>query len=150
MAGVAALASYEGSIGCPVSPPNISSGPLPGGPGLPSAPVASGCELLYSSREAVLLGVHLNVLAPVYFGALLGASLLAAVRRGLLPAAVLVLLYGGGALMVPRLVGAELREGVICPYCTVMHASIIAGLVGSVLLLRSRLERSRLGAWRAS
>ena len=94
----------------------------------------SGCERLYHVREARFLGIHYSVWAPIFFTATLLLAILYYIGVSItLP--LLVLLYAIGLAFVPWLIHLELKYGVFCPYCTIMHAIIIASFAIALYLL---------------
>ncbi len=100
---------------------------------------SSGCERLYGLEEARIFGLHFSSLALVYFSILLVASFILQLRVWPHILYLLLILYVVGSLVVPYLVWLEIRERSICPYCTVMYASILSGLiVASVYIHRVR------------
>jgi len=91
------------------------------------------CETVYSIPQAEVLGIHLSLLAPIYFAVLASVSLLnLAVDRRILTAAILAVSLPG-LLLTPYLVYLEIFvAGAICLWCTVMHLSIITTAAASL------------------
>ena len=90
------------------------------------------CSTVYMLEEARIpvIGVHFSEAAPVYF-TVFSALTLAWVHGGYRVARLLLLaVLIGGAAVIPYLVYLEIaRAGALCLYCTIMHASILAGLL---------------------
>ena len=100
---------------------------------------AFSCESVYNIPQARILGVHLSEAAPVYFTFLALASIAYAI--GFKRAVVAVAALSIPALtLIPYLVYLELWVArAICIWCTVMHVSIVASSILSVLALRIEL-----------
>ncbi len=139
-AGIGAFLVYSRGGGyCPEThAASRNGGGQAGLPGIEIPSVESsgggGCERLYHVREARFLGIHYSVWAPFFFAATLVLSILYYVGVAIvLP--LLALLYAIGTVFVPWLVHLELKYGVFCPYCTIMHITIIISLIIIVYLI---------------
>lgn len=84
------------------------------------------CKAVYSIREAKILGLHLSILAPIYFSTLLVlviTYLYTGIRQLL---ASLAALSVAGLIMVPYLIYLEVSVAhAFCLHCTIMHIVII-------------------------
>lgn len=85
------------------------------------------CLAVYSIPQAWVLGFHLSLLAPYYYGLTLALSIVSVVS-GLEPLyRLLAITQWGGLLLVPYLKYLELFVArAICVYCTLMHLSTLA------------------------
>ncbi len=97
------------------------------------------CSIVYRIPGSRLpLGIHLSEAAPIYF-TILGGAVLYWVHSGsrrALWASLIVLL--AGASLIPYLLYLEVWvAGALCLYCTVMHLSIVSGLVIVFYTLRA-------------
>ena len=97
----------------------------------------SGCASVYLLPEAMIAGtIHLSEAAPIYFGALtaLTGAFIATGDPRLLKALIGVLAIG--AALVPYLIYLEIAKAkALCLFCTIMHVSIISGLVLALRVL---------------
>ncbi len=90
------------------------------------------CSTVYMLEEARIpvIGIHFSEAAPVYF-TVFSTLTLAWIHRGYRIARLLLLvILAIGTALIPYLVYLEIAKArALCLYCTIMHASILAGLL---------------------
>ena len=98
------------------------------------------CSSVYEIPEARLtfIGVHLSVLAPIYFMVIAGVTSLYGFTGRRMLLGVLMGILVPGVVLVPYLVYLELfKAHSICIYCTIMHIVLVVGLITIYKLLRT-------------